>query len=270
MTDQELRKTSQQIRLKVLEIVCNSHSSHIGSAFSIIDILVFLYFSILNVRPEDPRFSDRDIFLLSKGHAVAALYVTLAYRGFFPVSDLDVYGQNGTKMAGHVTLGAVPGVEATAGSLGHGLPMACGFALAARMDKKTSRIFCLIGDGECNEGSVWEAAMFAAQKNLNNLVAIIDWNKNQGMGDTERIISTQGMFAKWESFGWKVKEIDGHDFEQMKIAFHDDIDDKRPTVILAHTIKGRGVSWMENNNDWHYKTPDAHQQELARKEIENI
>jgi transketolase len=228
-----------------------------------------LYFEKLNIDPDNPRKIGRDIFLLSKGHAVSALYATLARRGFLPQSDLKKYGENGGKMAGHVTLGAIPGVEATAGSLGHGLPMACGFILASKMDKIDNKVFCLLGDGECNEGSVWEAIMFAAHNKLNNLFAIVDHNGLQGMGNTKDILDMGDLANKWASFGWEVAKVnDGHNFGEIEEAFMKIKESEKPKVIILQTIKGKGVSWMENNNDWHYKTPNEDQFLMALQEIE--
>lgn len=261
----DIKKTklkAAEIRKAVLKMISGSNSSHIGSCFSIIDILAVLYSDILNV--SDPKDENRDIFVLSKGHAAAALYATLAYHNFFPIEELDTFGKNGTKLAGHPIISCVPGVEASTGSLGHGLSITAGFALG---NKNTDRrFFCLLGDGECNEGSVWEAALFCSQFKLNNLTAIIDKNGLQGLGKTKEILNFD-LAAVWRGFGWNVIEVEGHDHKAIFDVLNRAPENDRPTVIVANTIKGKGVSWMENNNDWHYKSPKQDQLSDAEDQI---
>lgn len=218
------------------------------------DILTVLYFAVLRVRPEDPGWPDRDHFILSKGHASAALYATLAARGYFPLEELSTYGRPGSRLAGHPLRG-VPGVEFPTGSLGHGLPLAVGSALAARMDGRPSRAFVLLGDGELQEGSVWEAAMSAAHFGLDNLVAIVDRNGMQITGPTEQCMRLEPLADRWRSFGWAVAEVDGHDLKALvRTLTSVPLEVGSPTVCIAHTIKGRGVKFMEGRKKSHYAT----------------
>lgn len=264
----ELKKEANSIRKMILEMIYRSKSSHIGSAFSIVDILTVLYFEIMNIDPKNPSKKDRDRFILSKGHACTALYATLAQRGFFNKELLQSYGFNGTKLAGHISLGAVSGIEATAGSLGHGLPIACGMALSLKLDHKNGRVFVLLGDGECNEGSVWEAALAAAHFRLDNLIVIIDKNRQQGMGNTKTIINMDPFLEKWKSFGWNTHEINGHDIktlvDNLKLS-----SSKRgnPNVFIANTIKGKGVAMMQDKIEWHYRAPKDDEYKVALAEL---
>lgn len=266
--DKEILITANTIRKKVLSTIHRTKSSHIGSCFSIVDILTVLYFRVLNINPLNIEDPQRDIFVLSKGHACVALYATLVEKGFCSESDLQNYVTDGSKLAGHAIKGCIPGVEVTAGSLGHGLSIAAGMAMANR--KNDRKFFCLLGDGECNEGSVWEAALFAAHNKFENLIAIIDNNKQQGMGNTSNILSNETLGKRWESFGWKVVEVDGHDLGLLEKKFKETVEQSSgcPTVVIAHTVKGKGVSWMENTIDWHYKSPDEKQYADALKELE--
>ncbi len=269
MTIDSLKTISKEIRLDILEAIIRAKSAHIGSCFSIVDILTVLYFSILKISPNDPYNKSRDIFILSKGHAVVALYAILAKAGFFDHGQLAKYGQDGSKLAGHVTKGSVPGIEISTGSLGHGLPIISGLAWAGKKEGNNRKYYCLLGDGECNEGSVWEAVMFGAQNKLNNLTVIVDFNKQQGMGVSEKIINQNNLVERWQSFGWDACEVDGHDFKEMIKA----LESKRslkPKVIIAKTIKGKGVSFMEDSVDWHYKTPNTEQHAIAIQEINNF
>lgn len=251
-------------------MIHKSGSSHVGSCFSIVEILTVLYFAVMKTCPQNPRKLKRDVFILSKGHAAAALYATLAHRGFFNLKKLELYAQNNSPLAGHVIKGCLPGVEATAGSLGHGLSLAAGMALAGKLDKQFKRkYYCLLGDGECNEGSVWEAVMFSAHYKLNNLIAIVDLNGQQGMGKTANIIKQNKMAERWKSFGWDVRETDGHSLAELlkTFAYFNKKKNDKPSVLIAHTIKGKGVSWMENSIHWHYKTPSVEQLKNALAEI---
>ncbi|MFH1471044.1 MAG: transketolase [Candidatus Micrarchaeota archaeon] len=264
-----LHRKAVEIRKKIVHMISRSKSSHIGSALSSVDILVALYFSALRVDPKDHRHAERDRFLMSKGHACAALYATLSERGFFEENKLEGFYVDGGDLPGHSTFLCAPGVEASTGSLGHGLSIGVGMALAGKMDKKKYRTFVLLGDGECNEGSVWEAAMFAGNAKLEGLVAIIDYNKIQSFGFTKEVNNLEPLRGKWESFGWAVKEVDGHDLDALCKAFESIPFDKgKPSVVIAHTVKGKGVSFMENKLEWHYKSPDEGQRKKACEELE--
>jgi len=265
-----LTQRARAIRSSVLEMVADSGSSHIAAAFSIVDILTVLYFEILNIDLKNPKAAARDRFLLSKGHGGAALYATLAHRGFFPLEQLKSYAQNNSKLAGHIVKDSVPGIETTAGSLGHGLSMAIGMAMALKGDKNPVRVFVLVGDGECNEGSVWEGALAAAQFKLDNLVLIIDRNREQSLGKSDDIMNLEPFAEKWAAFGWNCLKCDGHDFKRLSECL--DLKNTKagkPTVIIANTQKGKGVSFMEKDPlSWHYKTPKAEFLERARKELD--
>lgn len=262
---------AQKIRLLILKIIFESQSSHIGSCFSIVEILTVLYFKIINIDPLDSKNPERDIFILSKGHSVAALYSTLAERGFFAKEVLNNYCKNGSNLAGHVIKGCLNGAEATSGSLGHGLSLTLGMALGAKINNQLKRKFyCLLGDGECNEGSVWEAIMFAGHNKLNNVMAIIDLNKQQGLGHTDKIINFENITDRFKVFGWEVRSIDGHNIDEL-IKTMEDFKKKKqtkPFALIANTIKGKGVSWMEDKTEWHYKILSKEQYESAFKEID--
>ncbi len=261
--ERQYRALAKRIRQRVLQMTHDGKSSHVGTSLSMADILAVLYGGILQVRPEQPDWPQRDRFILSKGHGCAGLYAVLAERGFFPQAWLADFYQNGSRLAGHVTHG-VPGVEASTGSLGHGLPMACGMALTDKRDKKDCRVFALMSDGECDEGSVWEAAMFASHHQLDNLIAIIDYNKIQSLGAVKDVLALEPFSAKWEAFGWAVREIDGHDVSQIENAFKDMPFQKgKPSCLIGHTVKGKGVGFMENELLWHYRSPDANELRLA-------
>lgn len=245
-----------------------SYSSHVGSCLSIADILYTLYFLILNIDPKHPRKSDRDKFILSKGHGSVALYATLAERGFFPKEHLNKFYINDGLLPGHLDMNIVPGVEASTGSLGHGLSIGVGMAIANRQSQNPGRVFVLLGDGECNEGSVWEAVMLAATLRLNNLTAIIDYNKLQSFGKTNEIIDQKNMTERWRCFGWEAYEVDGHNPDELENIFK--LHHRSPKIVIAHTIKGKGVSFMENKLEWHYKSPNTKEYEQAIKEIETV
>jgi transketolase len=265
----EVNKLSQQIRAQVLQMTHRAKSGHVGSSFSIADLLAVLYAKILRVRPDEPEWPDRDRFLLSKGHGAAALYATLADRGFFPGDWLNEFYADGTLLAGHVTHHGVPGVEVSTGSLGHGLPLGCGMALAAKRDGRPVRVFVVMSDGECDEGSNWESALFAPHHRLDNLTAIIDYNKIQSFGSVEEVLNLHPLAEKWRAFGWAVSEIDGHNFEQIVAALENvPTQPNRPTCVIAHTVKGKGVSFMEGQLLWHYRSPDASELQAALRELE--
>jgi transketolase len=223
---------------------------------SIADLLAVLYGTILHQKPGEPEWPNRDRFILSKGHACAALYAVLAESGFFPLEWLERFYQNGSPLAGHATHKDVPGVEVSTGSLGHGLPIAAGMALAAKRDGKSYRVFCLLSDGECDEGSTWEAALFAPHHRLDNLTAIVDYNKIQSLGSVKEILDLDPLAEKWRAFGWAAREIDGHDLTAISDALTQvPYESGRPTCIVAHTVKGKGVSFMEDKLLWHYRAP---------------
>jgi len=259
---------ARQIRRHVLRMVHKSRASHVGSCLSIADILAVLYGEVLRVRPAQPDWADRDRFVLSKGHAAAALYATLAERGFFPLEWLDTYCEDGSRLAGHVVHKGVPGVEVSTGSLGHGLPIAVGMALAAKRARADYRVFALLSDGECDEGSNWEAALFAPHHELSNLVAIVDYNRIQSFGRTAEVLCLEPFADKWRAFGWRVEEVDGHDARALAAILSQRRADGPPTVVIAHTVKGKGVSFMEDRLLWHYRSPDATELERALAELE--
>ena len=257
----EIRKTS-------VKLVHQANASHIGGALSMADILAVLYADVLKFDSADNQYPERDRFILSKGHSCVALYATLAHSGYFPVDKLDSYGKDGSKFLSH-TSHYIPGVEISAGSLGHGLPIACGLAFAAKRKKETWRTYVLVGDGEMDEGSNWEALLFGAQFNLDNLCLIIDYNKIQSLGFTNEVLNLEPLKSKLEAFNWNVLSIDGHNHIELLAAFDNaNQTTGKPTVIIANTIKGKGVSFMENKLLWHYKSPNEEQYIQAVEEIE--
>jgi len=265
----DTRRLAQRIRAHALRMVHRANASHIGASLSVADLLAVLYGSALRVDPLRPNCPERDRFILSKGHAAAALYAVLAERGFFPLDWLDTYCLDGSRLPGHVTRHGVPGVEVSTGSLGHGLPVACGMALAAKRDGKSYRVVVVLSDGELDEGSNWEAILFAPQHQLDHLVAIVDYNKLQGFGSVKEILDLHPLAEKWRAFRWAVREIDGHDHAQIADAFAAaPFEPGKPSVIIADTVKGKGVSYMENDLAWHYRSPDAEQLAAALRELE--
>ena len=259
------------IRRNGLEMTHLSRGSHIGSIFSVAEIIAVLYSSVLNVRPADPAWPERDRMILSKGHAGSAVYTALAESGFFPVEELKEHYANGSRLSGHVSHKGIPGVEVSTGSLGHGLPIGTGMALGAKMDGASWRTVVVLGDGECDEGSVWESALQAAQFGLDGLIAVVDYNHMQSLDFVHRTLALEPFDAKWRDFGWNVLSCYGHDTEALKEAFAwawGNRGSGKPSVILAHTVKGRGVSFMENNILWHYRTPQGEEYEAALKELE--
>jgi len=260
-----LKKIAKEIRLRVLETVTRSNGPHIGSSLSAVEILTSLYFGIMKVNPNNP---NRDRFILSKGHAAAVLYATLAERGLFNKKDLKNYCKNESNLPGHSTKNCVPGVEVSAGSLGHGLPIGNGMALAGKKDKKNYRIFVLLSDGECDEGSTWEAILFAGHHKLDNLVAIVDYNKWQSFGRTKDVLDLEPFAQKWRDFKWGVKSVDGHDLEELVAAFKRvPFSKNKPSVIIANTIKGRGLPAMENTLESHYRSPTGEEFEAAVRRL---
>ena len=253
---------AQRTRADVLRMIHLAKSSHAGSALSMIDLLTVLYERVLRIDPSRPDWSARDRFILSKGHACAGLYAVLASRGFFPKDWLNDFYRDGARLAGHVTWNGVPGIEVSTGALGHGLAIGCGMALVGKRDAQDYRVFVLLSDGECDEGSVWESALFAPHHRLDNLIVIIDYNKIQSLAAVNDVLALEPFAAKWRAFGWSVQEIDGHDFDQIESALNQrPVADGKPTCIIADTIKGKGVDFMENQVLWHYRSPND--QELA-------
>jgi transketolase len=262
------KNMAMKIRLHTLRMTHLGKSSHIGSIFSIADILAVLYGSILNVDPLNPRWQVRDRFILSKGHAGAAVYAALAESGFFDVEKLLTHYQDGSDLSGHVSHKGVPGVEFSTGSLGHGLPVGCGMALSAKRDNAPHRVFVLLSDGECDEGSNWEAALFAAQYKLGNLCAVIDYNKLQSLGPVSETINLEPFAEKWRAFGWDVHEVDGHNHGDINSALDFDSGiSVKPRCVIANTTKGKGVSFMENSVLWHYRSAQGVEYEAALKEL---
>jgi len=267
---QDYKEIAKEIRKKILKMIFTSQAPHIGSALSSVDILTVLYFKIMLLDPKNALMKNRDRFILSKGHAASVLYATLAQRGFFPEEILNTYSLNGSRLTGELT-NWVPGVEVSTGGLGHGLPMGAGMALASKHDGIDYRVFVLLGDGECDEGSVWETAMFASHHKLDNLIGIIDYNKLQAFGRTNEVINLEPIIDRWTAFGWAVKEIDGHNHFQIEETFSNlPFTKGKPNMVIAHTIKGKGISFLEDKLESHYKSPTKEQYELALKELNQI
>jgi len=264
----ELEKKAKFIRRTIVDIIYKAKSSHIGCSLSAVDILVALYFDVMEIDPDNPQKDGRDRFILSKGHGVSALYSTLAERGFFDKAKLDEYGTDGTVLASHVVLGSVPGTETSNGSGGHGLPIGVGMAIVDRHKDNNARNYVLSGDGELEEGSVWEAAMFAAVQKLDNITLIVDRNGFQDGKDknsTEDIMGLEPLDKKFESFGWEVDMVDGHDLGELILALNKR--SSKPRVVIAKTIKGKGVSYMEGDPKWHGSSPNEEEYKLAIKEL---
>ena len=263
----ESKLLAKRIRIDVLKMIHKSGASHIGSAYSIVDILAVLYTNILTYDPSNPNFDERDRLVLSKGHAGAALYAALAEIGFFDISFLDSYETNGSCFSGHISHKGVPGVEFSTGSLGHGVSVAAGLALAGRLDHKKYKVFAIVGDGEINEGSFWETVLFAHQYKLSNFVVIIDRNNMQAMGNVADIMDTGNLEEKMKCFGWNALTIDGHNHQEIKEALSKDYGNDYPICIIANTIKGKGVSFFENSLLWHYRDPQGDFYEKALLEL---
>jgi len=250
---EKLKKEALEIRRLFITTACKSKTLHIGSSLSAIDLLVALYFNILNIKPTSLKYARRDRFILSKGHAALGLYTVLARRGFISLKQLENYGRDKSNLVAHPVYGSAPGIEATTGSLGHGLPMGLGLALAAKRNKDKWRTFILMSDGECDEGSTWEAALLAGHLKMDNLIAIIDYNKIQSFGFVKDVLDLEPFAEKWRAAKWAVKEIDGHDFyDILSVLKKLPIEKNKPSVIIAHTVKGKGVPYMENKLEWHY------------------
>lgn len=264
----DIEAMARTIRRHIITMIARASSGHPGGSLSAVDILTVLYFRVMRHRPFEPDWPDRDRFILSKGHAAPALYATLAEAGYFPIEELNSLRQLGSRLQGHTDSTLTPGVEMSAGSLGQGLSFSIGVALAARLDASPYRVYALLGDGECQEGQVWEAAMAAAQFKLDNIVAIIDHNELQLDGRVRDIMNIEPLKDKWSSFGWNALEIDGHNLQQVKQALDEAMNVRgRPTAIIAHTIKGKGISFMENNVDFHGKAPTPQELEKSLSEL---
>jgi transketolase len=267
-TPVDTRELALRIRRHAVEMTNLGKSSHIGSVLSMTDIIAVLYGVVLRKDPANPFWPERDRFILSKGHAGAGVYAALAEAGFMPVAKLRTHYQDGSDLSGHVSHKGIPGVELSTGSLGHGLPVACGMAKAALLDKRTHRIFCVLSDGECDEGSNWEAALFAAHHCLYNLVAIVDYNKIQSLASVADTLGLEPFADKWRDFGWDVVEVDGHNHAQIEKALVGrEAAAVSPRVVIAHTTKGKGVSFMENSVLWHYRAPQGDEYQRARQEL---
>ncbi len=263
-----LEKKANIIRRYIVEMISNAEGGHIGGALSIADIVAVLYFHILKIDPENPEWEDRDRVVLSKGHASAAWYAALAERGYFPKEELLTFDHINSRLQGHPDMNKTPGVDMSSGSLGQGISVALGTALAARYLKKTYRTFVILGDGETQEGQVWEAAMVAANYSTDNLIAILDYNKLQLYGETNTIMDVEPVIEKWRVFGWNTIEINGHRINEIVQALEEAVKfEGKPTIVVAHTIKGKGVSFMENKVEWHSLAPTKEQAKQALKEL---
>lgn len=263
-----LKHKARQIRKDILTMLERAGSGHTGGSLSLVEILVTLYYYKLRHNPKDPYWPERDRLILSKGHGCPALYAVLSDRGYFPREELWTLRKYGSRLQGHPEKG-LPGIEASTGSLGQGLSIAIGMALAAKLESRTHNIYCILGDGETNEGQIWEAAMTAAHYGLDNLIAIIDHNKFQIDGPVQEVKNLEPYRKKWTAFGWKAKECDGHNFESLMEALDwAERTKDHPAVIIAHTVKGKGVSFMEDDNRWHGVAPVREDLEKALKELE--
>ncbi len=267
----ELAKVACNVRKGIIEGTFNAKSGHPGGSLSIADIISYLYFKEMNIDPANPAMPERDRFVLSKGHAAPALYSVMAQRGYFPVEELKTLRKIGSRLQGHPSMNCLPGVDISTGSLGQGISAACGMALGAKLQNADFRVYSILGDGEIEEGQVWEAAMYAAAKKLDNLVAFVDNNNLQIDGTVEEVNSPYPIPEKFVAFGWNVIEIDGHDFDAIENALNEARACKgKPTAIIATTVKGKGVSFMENQVNWHGAAPNAEQYEIAMNELDAV
>lgn len=267
-TKKNLQKIACKVRMGVIEGTYNAKSGHPGGSLSISDTLTYLYYNKMNVDPKDPDNADRDRFVLSKGHTAPALYAVLAQKGFFPEEEIKSLRHIGALLQGHPCI-TIPGVDMSSGSLGQGISAACGMALAGKLDGKAYKVYSILGDGEIEEGQVWEAAMFAGHKKLDNLVAIVDYNGLQIDGALSEVCSPEPITDKFAAFGWHVITADAHDFDSLDAAFNEaETVTGKPVVIVQKSVKGKGVSFMENNILWHYRTPQGEEYEAALRELE--
>ncbi len=264
----ELMRIAADVRLGIVEAVYNAQSGHPGGSLSVADIMTYLYFEEMNIDPKNPKMENRDRFVLSKGHTSPALYSTLANRGYFPVEDLKTFRKTDSYLQGHPDMKGVPGVDMSSGSLGQGFSVACGMALAAKLKDNGVRVYTAVGDGESQEGQIWEAAMFAAHYHLDNLVLIIDWNGLQIDGKITEVMNPTPHDEKLLAFGWNVISVNAHDFDELEAAFKAARECKgKPTAIIAKSHKGNGVSFMTDNAGWHGKAPNKEQYEIAVAEL---
>lgn len=262
-----LDRISREVRHKLIEISERAQSAHLAGSLSCVDLLVALYWTALRVDGANSTDPDRDRLIFSKGHAICALYVVLARRGFFPEEDLETYNQPGSHLPEQPYPGCAPGVEWATGSLGHGLGVGLGMALNAKIQNGPSRSFVVMSDGECQEGSVWEGAMLAPRLQLDNLIALVDFNKWQATGRSCEIMQMEPLKEKWEAFGWECREVDGHNLNEIVSALKAPVVEGKPRIIVAHTVKGKGASFMEDDNNWHYRSPTPQEVEQARIEL---
>ena len=268
LNEKQLKNMATNIRMDILEQTHSAKSGHPGGSLSIAEVVTYLYFVEMNVDPADPNGADRDRLVLSKGHAAPALYAALAERGFFPKEELKTLRHVNSHLQGHPSLGHLPGVDMTTGSLGQGLSAACGMATAAKLQNKDYRTYAIVGDGESQEGQIWEAAMYAAHRNLDNLCVVLDYNGLQIDGEVEKVMNPTPYPEKFEAFGWNAVTVDGHDFAQLADAFAKARATKgKPTVIISRSVKGKGVSFMENRVEWHGAAPNDEKFELAMNEL---
>lgn len=265
----KLEGIARRIRARIVETSHKTNTPHLGSCLSCVDVLIAAYFHVLRIDPARPHEPDRDRFILSKGHGAAALFQVLGLRGFYPEALLETYGQDGGLFAEHPPAPQyLAGIEAATGSLGHGLPMGLGMALAARIQGRAYNVIALLSDGECNEGSVWEAAMMAAAQKVERLAVVVDFNKWQATGRSEEVLALSPLADKWRAFGWNASEVDGHDMAAL-VRLMGNVPDGsgKPVAVIAHTVKGKGVSFMEDDNNWHYRIPTAAEVAAAKQEL---
>ena len=270
-TNKEIKRLEEKsivIREDIINMIHTAHAGHPGGSLSAVDIIIALYFHVMNIDPANPKWAERDRFVLSKGHSCPALYAVLAHRGYFDQKELKTLRQHGSILQGHPDMRKTPGVDMTAGSLGHGLSTGVGMALSAKFAKLNYNVYVMLGDGECQEGLVWEAAMTAGHYHLNNLVAIVDYNGLQINGQTNTVMNLEPLDEKFKAFGWSVLEIDGHDYKSILNGFFRASKFNGPVCMIANTVKGKGVSFMENNPGWHGKAPDDAETQQALADIE--
>lgn len=271
MTNQELQKTANEVRKSIITALHAAGAGHPGGSLSSTDIFTYLYFEEMNIDPKNVKDQNRDRFVLSKGHCAPGLYSVMAERGYFPKEELTTLRKLGSRLQGHPSMQYLPGLDMSSGSLGQGISAACGMALSGKMDNKDFRVYTLLGDGEIQEGQVWEAAMFAGFRKLDNLVVIVDNNNLQIDGPIDKVCSPYPIDKKFEAFNFHVINIDGHNFDEIRAAFKEARETKgMPTAIIAHTVKGKGVSFMENQAGWHGKAPNDDEYKQAMEELERI
>jgi len=263
-----LKDMAYKIRKHIVHLATDSPGAHVGGSMSSVEILTVLFFdNVLNIDPNNPEMDGRDYFIFSKGHSSASLYSVMAEKGYFPVKELETYKEMGSRLAGHPSKN-IPGIDLATGSLGHGLPVGEGIALAGKLDNQDYKVFVVLGDGECQEGSIWESAMAASHNKLDNLVAIVDRNGIQEDGPTEEVMALEPFADKWRSFGWNVIEVDGHSVEALSSALHNIPDNQKPTLVIANTVKGNGLSFTSNTNKWHFGKFTQEEKDVALKELE--